>query len=131
MCIRDRPALYKGLSAGFLRQLTYGMSRLGIFRTLTNTLTPEGKTAADLSISQKFGCSVIAGGLGALIGTPADAALVRMQGDSTLPPEQRRNYKNGVDAMVCLLYTSDAADDLLCVDLGGRRIIKQNKIYEK
>src|SRR5450756_2305286 len=22
----------------------------------------------------------------------------------------------------CLLYTSDAADDLLCVDLGGRRI---------
>ena len=25
----------------------------------------------------------------------------------------------------CLLYTSDAADDLLCVDLGGRRIIKQ------
>src|SRR5659263_721756 len=26
--------------------------------------------------------------------------------------------------MPCLLYTSDAADDLLCVDLGGRRIIK-------
>ena len=31
---------------------------------------------------------------------------------------------------ICLLYTSDAADDLLCVDLGGRRLIKkktQNK----
>src|SRR5680860_1905461 len=27
----------------------------------------------------------------------------------------------------CLLYTSDAADDLLCVDLGGRRIIKNKK----
>src|SRR5665213_1398586 len=27
-------------------------------------------------------------------------------------------------APICLLYTSDAADDLLCVDLGGRRIIK-------
>ena len=26
-------------------------------------------------------------------------------------------------ALDCLLYTSDAADDLLCVDLGGRRII--------
>ena len=25
----------------------------------------------------------------------------------------------------CLLYTSDAADDLLCVDLRGRRIIKK------
>mgnify|MGYP007068788233 CR=1 FL=1 len=28
-------------------------------------------------------------------------------------------------AYVCLLYTSDAADDLLCVDLGGRRILKK------
>src|SRR5450756_3095652 len=31
----------------------------------------------------------------------------------------------GVDPgsiLLCLLYTSDAADDLLCVDLGGRRI---------
>ena len=27
----------------------------------------------------------------------------------------------------CLLYTSDAADDLLCVDLGGRRNIKNKK----
>ena len=27
--------------------------------------------------------------------------------------------------LTCLLYTSDAADDLLCVDLGGRRIIKK------
>ena len=27
--------------------------------------------------------------------------------------------------IICLLYTSEAADDLLCVDLGGRRIIKK------
>ena len=33
-------------------------------------------------------------------------------------------------ASVCLLYTSDAADDLLCVDLGGRRIIKNNRFLE-
>ena len=31
----------------------------------------------------------------------------------------------------CLLYTSDAADDLLCVDLGGRRNIKKKKIKKK
>ena len=30
----------------------------------------------------------------------------------------------------CLLYTSDAADDLLCVDLGGRRIIKKKLIIK-
>ena len=31
--------------------------------------------------------------------------------------------------VACLLYTSDAADELPCVDLGGRRIIKiKNKL---
>ena len=28
----------------------------------------------------------------------------------------------------CLLYTSDAADDLLCEDLGGRRILQKKKL---
>ena len=33
--------------------------------------------------------------------------------------------------LACLLYTSDAADDLLCVDLGGRRILKKKKKTSK
>eukprot|EP00831_Metopus_contortus_P002420 TRINITY_DN10892_c0_g1_i5.p1 TRINITY_DN10892_c0_g1~~TRINITY_DN10892_c0_g1_i5.p1 ORF type:complete len:107 (-),score=38.81 TRINITY_DN10892_c0_g1_i5:93-413(-) len=32
---------------------------------------------------------------------------------------------------ICLLYTSDAADDTPCVDLGGRRIIKKKKKNNK
>eukprot|EP00657_Telonema_sp_P-1_P008995 TRINITY_DN3184_c0_g1_i5.p1 TRINITY_DN3184_c0_g1~~TRINITY_DN3184_c0_g1_i5.p1 ORF type:complete len:167 (+),score=50.17 TRINITY_DN3184_c0_g1_i5:184-684(+) len=39
----------------------------------------------------------------------------------------QRNPAYGVQLKFCLLYTSDAADDLLCVDLGGRRIIKKKK----
>src|SRR5680860_987683 len=35
------------------------------------------------------------------------------------------------ESNVCLLYTSDAADDLLCVDLGGRRIIKKKNKKKK
>ena len=31
----------------------------------------------------------------------------------------------------CLLYTSDAADDQLCVDLRGRRIIKKNNTQQR
>ena len=31
---------------------------------------------------------------------------------------------------ICLLYTSDAADDLLCVDLCGRRMIKKKTKQE-
>ena len=34
-------------------------------------------------------------------------------------------------ARACLLYTSDAADDLTRVDLGGRRIIKKKKKKKK
>src|SRR5680860_1405467 len=37
--------------------------------------------------------------------------------------QQATGYEDCNDS--CLLYTSDAADDLLCVDLGGRRIIKK------
>ena len=39
------------------------------------------------------------------------------------PLVRRRRVE--VRVKVCLLYTSDAADDLLCVDLGGRRIIQK------
>ena len=35
---------------------------------------------------------------------------------------------NAEQAKACLLYTSDAADELCRVDLGGRRIIKK-KIF--
>src|SRR5450756_3238382 len=37
------------------------------------------------------------------------------------------SFQSRSDRCTCLLYTSDAADDLLCVDLGGRRIIKKKK----
>jgi solute carrier family 25 oxoglutarate transporter 11 len=40
----------------------------------------------------------LAGGIGASLGTPADLVLVRMQSDSTLPVDRRRNYKNFFDA---------------------------------
>jgi len=35
------------------------------------------------------------------------------------------NPDTGALRWTCLLYTSDAADDMQCVDLGGRRIIKK------
>eukprot|EP00826_Nyctotherus_ovalis_P020807 TRINITY_DN1659_c0_g1_i1.p1 TRINITY_DN1659_c0_g1~~TRINITY_DN1659_c0_g1_i1.p1 ORF type:complete len:442 (+),score=54.06 TRINITY_DN1659_c0_g1_i1:172-1326(+) len=37
------------------------------------------------------------------------------------------NIEYDVRYKICLLYTSDAADDMQCVDLGGRRIIKKKK----
>ena len=49
-------------------------------------------------------------------------------GFAILPSTVNQSYKLAVKCLKsCLLYTSDAADDLLCVDLGGRRIIKKKK----
>jgi len=91
---------YRGLSAAVFRQLTYGMTRLGVFRTLTNRYTPAGKTAADIDFLTKVGCSLTAGGIGALVGTPAEVALIRMQADTVCPEAERRGYKNVVDALL-------------------------------
>ena len=51
-----------------------------------------------MTMWQKIYSSLIAGGIGSIFGTPADLVLIRMQSDSTLPVEQRRNYKNVFDA---------------------------------
>jgi len=53
-----------------------------------------------LPLWQKAGAGLTAGGLGALVGSPADLTLIRMQSDSTLPMASRRNYKGVGDAMV-------------------------------
>ena len=37
----------------------------------------------------------------------------------------------GIKYWICLLYTSDAADERSSVDLGGRRIIKKKKRAEE
>ena len=42
-------------------------------------------------------------------------------------PSSQTKQSNSTLCVVCLLYTSDAADERSSVDLGGRRIIKKKK----
>ena len=42
-------------------------------------------------------------------------------------PNNFQIIEEGDHVICCLLYTSDAADDSLRVDLGGRRIIKKRR----
>ena len=39
--------------------------------------------------------------------------------------EKMNKMKYTAQVLICLLYTSDAADERSSVDLGGRRIIKK------
>ena len=54
------------------------------------------------------------------------ASSTRNFGDKYLQGFKRSVYCNHVFSL-CLLYTSDAADERSSVDLGGRRIIKKKK----
>lgn len=42
---------------------------------------------------------MLAGAGGAMVGSPADVILVRMQADGKLPVDQRRNYKNAFNGI--------------------------------
>lgn len=91
-------ALYKGLSAGILRQATYTTARLGIYQMFFDALTNHNDGKA-IPLYQKAGAGLAAGGLGAMAGSPADLSLIRMQSDATLPLERRRNYTSVVNAL--------------------------------
>ncbi|XP_035775704.1 mitochondrial dicarboxylate carrier-like isoform X1 [Anopheles albimanus] len=86
-------ALYNGLSASLLRQLTYSTTRFGIYEV--------GKQAMgnDSGFLGKAALAGAAGAAGGFVGTPADMVNVRMQNDIKLPVEQRRNYKNAIDGL--------------------------------
>lgn len=89
-------SLYKGLDAAILRQLTYTTTRLGVFRYISDALkSPNGDP---LPYYKKAFAGLSAGAIGALVGNPADLSLIRMQADSTLPLDQRRNYKGVFDS---------------------------------
>lgn len=65
-------ALYRGLSAGLLRQATYTTTRLGTFNSITESLKIDGQP---LPLWQKAAAGLAAGAFGAVIGSPADLTL--------------------------------------------------------
>ena len=53
-----------------------------------------------MSFLEKIALAGFSGFAGGIVGTPADLVNVRMQNDSKLPVEQRRNYKHCLEALV-------------------------------
>lgn len=78
--------------------MVYATCRLGTYRTISDR--HKRNTKRTLKFKEKIGISLIAGWIAALISNPADISLIRVQVDNTLPVDQRRNYKNVMDAML-------------------------------
>ena len=82
---------YRGLDSALFRQATYCTARLGLYKTIFNSIKEKyGK----VQFWQKALTSVFSGFIGSLIGNPSDLALVRFQSDMYLPEAERRNYRN-------------------------------------
>jgi solute carrier family 25 oxoglutarate transporter 11 len=92
--------LYSGISAGLLRQAVYTTARLGFFDTFINLLSARAeKNGKEVTFLERAAAGLGAGGLAAMIGNPADLALIRMQSDGLKPIDKRANYRSVFDAL--------------------------------
>jgi solute carrier family 25 oxoglutarate transporter 11 len=94
-------ALFSGVSATVLRQTLYSTTRMGLYEILKRKWSDNSGSDSgnNLPLNLKISAGLIAGGVGAAVGNPADVAMVRMQADGRLPKDQRRNYKSVIDAI--------------------------------
>eukprot|EP00657_Telonema_sp_P-1_P006630 TRINITY_DN2585_c0_g1_i2.p1 TRINITY_DN2585_c0_g1~~TRINITY_DN2585_c0_g1_i2.p1 ORF type:complete len:197 (+),score=79.41 TRINITY_DN2585_c0_g1_i2:49-639(+) len=94
----------------------------------------KSEEATDMGLEQDQGSTSSRSGFGPNSGYIREVAAYKLDHHSWVgvPPTiayklmvEGQAVEGSVQSFICLLYTSDAADDLLCVYLGGRRIIKK------
>lgn len=89
--------LYKGIGAGLLRQATYTTTRMGVNSYLNDAY--KQKFGRGPTVISSIMIGALAGACGAFVGNPAEVALIRMASDGRLPLNERRNYRNVVNAL--------------------------------
>lgn len=72
------------------------MARLGMFGLLKDVMSKDGQP---LPFHQKALAGMTAGAVGAVVGNPAEVALIRMTADGRLPASERRGYTSVFNAL--------------------------------
>ncbi|KAG0562897.1 hypothetical protein KC19_9G180800 [Ceratodon purpureus] len=93
-------ALYSGVSATLLRQALYSSTRMGLYEYLKRQWRDDTQEGSGLPLYKKVTAALVAGASGAIVGNPADLAMVRMQADGRLPMNERRNYTGVGNALL-------------------------------
>lgn len=91
-------SLYTGLSASLLRQMSYSLVRLGSYEKFKQWLAKGNRPT---TIQMLF-AGGLAGGLGGVMGNPADVLLVRMTTDTLKPPAEQHRYGNALRGLYIL-----------------------------
>ncbi|GAA5989464.1 hypothetical protein JCM11641_007312 [Rhodosporidiobolus odoratus] len=98
---------YAGLSASILRQMTYSVTRFGIYDELKKQIAARHPGKPVTSVEMALAASV-AGAAGGVAGNPADVVLVRMTADAGRPVEQRLGYKHCFDGVLRIVRKEGA-----------------------
>ncbi|KAJ7293814.1 mitochondrial carrier [Mycena rebaudengoi] len=88
-------SVYTGLTASWMRQMSYSLVRIGAYEELKARMS----TSSAPSTLRLIAAASFAGGLGGIVGNPADIVLVRMTSDSMRPPEKRYGYSNAITGL--------------------------------
>ncbi|KAI5637810.1 mitochondrial carrier protein domain-containing protein [Phthorimaea operculella] len=91
-------SLWHGVSCSVFRQYTYGLTRFFVFFNMLEAF--KRKYGHPPNVALKCAMGSLAGGIGAVVGTPADVALIRMTAEGSLPPEKKKGYKHVIDALI-------------------------------
>ncbi|KAJ7151531.1 mitochondrial carrier [Mycena filopes] len=91
-------SVYTGLTASWMRQMSYSLVRIGVYEDIKSRLSKNGPP----STLGLIAAASFAGGLGGIVGNPADIILVRMTSDSMRPPPERFSYSNAVTGLFSL-----------------------------
>ena len=87
-------ALYKGLSAGVLRQIIYGSLRIGLFSPVKSfyqdKLYGHEKNSRNIALRVRIAAAVTTGSFGILIANPTDVLKVIFQADGRKSLKLRR-----------------------------------------
>ncbi|WVN89371.1 uncharacterized protein L203_104594 [Cryptococcus depauperatus CBS 7841] len=93
--------LYTGLTASVFRQMTYSVTRLGVYDTMKRYMSRNGKK---LTTSDMVVCASTAGALGGIAGNPADIILVRMIANPTKPLDHQVHYRNAIHGLHKMIH---------------------------
>jgi solute carrier family 25 uncoupling protein 8/9 len=89
-------AFYRGLSAGFLRQITFASLRLGLYDYGIQNLENKG---VNVGLLHQLATGIVSGGVSIAIANPFDVLKVKFQSDIMVVEENgrkviKRNYNN-------------------------------------
>jgi len=96
--------LFKGLSAGIMRQLFFGTTRIALYEPVRNFYMKKFTSNEDKNVKPPFIVKVAAGlttgAIAICFGQPADVIKIRFQAEGRLPPGVKPRYKSLRDAIV-------------------------------